>query len=52
MRLSEEIPSKTCADPQAHNQNLNRANLYESEMVQTYRDLNCSGPSPIMSETL
>ena len=33
MRLSEEIPYKTCANPQAHNQKLNRANLYENAMV-------------------
>ena len=50
MRLSEEIPFKTFANPhQAHNHKLNRANLYESEMVQTYPDLNCSGASPTES---
>ena len=47
MRLSEGNPFKTCANPQAHNQKLNRANRYENEMVYTYRDLNCSGASPI-----
>ena len=33
MRLSEEIPFKTCANPQAHYQKLNLANRYENEMV-------------------
>ena len=33
MRLSEEIPYKACASPQAHNQKLNRANLYENKML-------------------
>ena len=33
MRLSEGIPFKTCASRQAHNQNLNWANVYENEMV-------------------
>ena len=47
MRLSEGNPFKTCANPEAHNQKLSRANLYENEMVKTYRDLNCSGASPI-----
>ena len=42
----KENPSKPCANPQAHNQKLNRANSYENEMVQTYRNLNCSGASP------
>ena len=46
MRLSEGNPLKPCANPQAHNPKLNRANCYENEMVQTYRDLNCSGASP------
>ena len=32
MRLSEGIPFKTCANPPARNQNINRANLYENEM--------------------
>ena len=40
------IPFKTCAISPARNQKLNRANLYENEMVWTYRDLNCSGASP------
>ena len=31
MRLSVGIPSETCANPQALDQNLNRANLYENE---------------------
>ena len=47
MGLSEGIPFKTCANPQARDQNMKRANLCENEMVQTYRDLNCSGASPI-----
>ena len=47
MRLSEDNLFKTCANPQAHSQKLNRANRYENEMVLTYRDLNCSGASPI-----
>ena len=34
----EEIPFKTSANPQARDQSINRANLYENEMVQTYRD--------------
>ena len=46
MRLSEGNPFKTCANPQAHNQKLVRANVYENEMVWTYRDLNRSGASP------
>ena len=33
MRLSEGIPYKTCANPQAFNQKLYRADLYENEMV-------------------
>ena len=45
MRLSEGNPFKTCANPQAHNQKLSQANVYENEMVETYRDLNCSGAS-------
>ena len=46
MRLSEGNPFKSCAKPPARDQNINRANLYENEMVETYRDLNCSGASP------
>ena len=46
MSLYEGNPFKTCANPQAHDQNVTRANLYENEMVLTYRDLNCSGASP------
>ena len=42
----KETPFKTCANRQAHNQKLSRANRYENEMVETYRDLNCSGASP------
>ena len=42
----KETPFKTSANPQPHNQNLNRANRYENETVSTYRDLNCSGASP------
>ena len=49
MRLSEGNLFKPCANPQAHNQELRRANRYENEMVQTYRDLNCSRASPKMS---
>ena len=30
MRLSEGIPLKTCANPPARNQNINRANIYEN----------------------
>ena len=45
MHLSERIPFKTWANPQAHNQELKRANLYENDMVSTYRDLNRSGAS-------
>ena len=33
MRLSEGSPFKTCANPPARNQSINRANLYENEMV-------------------
>ena len=29
-----------------HKKKINRANRYENEMVETYRDLNCSGASP------
>ena len=36
MRLSEGPSFKTCAIPQARDQNVNRANLYENEMVQTF----------------
>ena len=32
-RLSEGIPFKNCANPQAHDQNVTRANLYENEMA-------------------
>ena len=39
----KESPLKTCANPPAQDQNINWANLYENEMVWTYRDLNCSG---------
>ena len=46
MRLSEGNPLKICTNPHARDQELNRANLYENEMVQIYRDLNCSGESP------
>ena len=46
-RLCEGIPFETGGNPQARGQNFNRANVYENEMVQTYRDLNCSGASPI-----
>ena len=48
MRLSEGNPFKTCANPQRHNQKLNKANRYENEMVETYRNLNCSGASPML----
>ena len=42
MRLSEGNPFKTCANPQTHNQKLNRANHYENEMLRwaTSRDPN------------
>ena len=33
MRLSEGNPFKTCANPQAPDEKLNRANRYENEMV-------------------
>ena len=33
MRLSEGNPFKACANPQAHNQKLSRANRYQNEMV-------------------
>ena len=33
MRLSEGTPFKTCANPQARDQNINLGNLYENEMV-------------------
>ena len=46
MRLSEGISFKTCAITQARDQNVNRANLYENEMVSTYGDLNRPGASP------
>ena len=49
MRLSEGNPFKTCANPQAHNVFLSRANRYENKMVYTYRDLNCSGASPTIA---
>ena len=41
----KESPLNLC-NPQAHNPRLNRANLYENEIVKTYRGLNCSGASP------
>ena len=47
MRLSEGIPFKFGANPPARDQNIIRAFLYENEMVSTYRDLDCSGASPI-----
>ena len=43
MRLPEGNPFKTCGNPHACDQKINRANVYENEMVKTYRDLNCSG---------
>ena len=46
MRLSEAIPFKTFANPQARDQNIKRGNLYENEMVETYRDLSCAEESP------
>ena len=33
MRLSERIPIKACANPQTHDPNINRVNLYDNEMV-------------------
>ena len=39
-------PFKTCANPQARDQNINRGNLYENEMVLTYHNLHFSGASP------
>ena len=39
-------PLKTFANPQTRDQDINRANLYEKEMVWRYRDLSCSGASP------
>ena len=33
MRLSEAIPFKTCVNPEASHQTVNRADLYENEMV-------------------
>ena len=36
MRLSEGNPFQTCANPQARDQNIDRANVYENEMVLTY----------------
>ena len=44
----KETPLKTCENPQAHDEKLYRANRYENKMVKTYRDLNCSGASPIL----
>ena len=38
MCSSEEIPYQSCANPDARNQNINRANLHENEMVSTYCD--------------
>ena len=50
MHLSEGNPFKTCANPLALNQRLNQENLYENEMIETYRDLNSSeGASPTIS---
>ena len=46
MRLSEGNPFKTCANPQAHNLLLSRANRYANGMVWACRDLGCSGASP------
>ena len=46
MRLSEGNLFKTCGNPHARDAKINRANVYENEMVLTYRDLNCSGASP------
>ena len=47
MRLSEGVPLKTCDNPEARDQNINRANVYENERVETSRNSNCSGASPI-----
>ena len=41
-----ETPFTTCANPHACDQKINRANLYENDLVSIYRDLNCSGASP------
>ena len=49
MRLSEEITFKTRANPQVCDQNINRANVYESKLAQTYRDSNCAGASPTLT---
>ena len=46
MCLSEGNPFKTCGNPHARDQEISRANVYENEMVETYRGLNCSGASP------
>ena len=46
MGLSEGKPFKTGANPHTRDQNINRANVCENKMVQTHRDLNCSGASP------
>ena len=46
MRLSEGITFKSYVNPQARDQNINQANLYENEMGLKNRDLNCSGASP------
>ena len=45
-----EIPCKTCANPQERDQDINWANLYENEMVQTYCNLNSSQASPRLVE--
>ena len=45
MRLREGNPFKTCGNPHARDQKINQANVYENEMVETHRDLNCSGTS-------
>ena len=46
MRLSEGNLFKTCSILKHTTKKLSWANRYENEMVETYRDLNCSGASP------
>ena len=47
MRLSEGTPLKTCANPQAPDQSINQTNVHENKLVWTFRDLSCSGASPL-----
>ena len=49
-RLLKGTPFKTCANPQARDQNNNRANLYENEMVYQSRFLGRGCDEALFSE--